>query len=354
MRKVMLLVLLSLLLAPMTLSQADGGYDEQEVVFKIERNICTVLRVISHALGVPANRIQDCRAVGHSADLPHEWIWGWRPGRHSDRYKSHYTVTNIYYVDGASTVLSVQTSEPQVVEGEGWSNIYEAGLTPIDQEVTVTMELQEQKSSSYDVGVSFSITNRTSVKVSGGVPGGEAEASTETEISASSSFGLNESSEKSTTETYSETTTLHIPAHSKIKVTADKVRYTELRTVQENAYLDFEFEVKLYHFACSHSVRYLCDGESYEPLHFDNIRDFCDFIEGKHPREHPRMEHFLRDAKDGRTGWAGHVVREYDWLCHQKEHRLVQLTRVDKRSYDNVTQIRTESLDAYERVEEAA
>ena len=169
MRKALLAIFLLAMLVPPALAD-DHTYDEQEVVFKIERNICTVLRIISHSLGVPANRIQDCRAEGHSAELPHKWIWGWRPHRHSDRYKSHYTVTAIYYVDGDSKVVNTQISEPQVIDGEGWSNLYEAGAIPIDQEVNVTMELQEENSSSYDIGVSFSITNRTSAKVSGGFP----------------------------------------------------------------------------------------------------------------------------------------------------------------------------------------
>ena len=200
MRKLLFAILIGVMLAPAALAD-DHTFDEQKVIFGMERQMCTVLRNLSAALGVNQHRIQDCRVIGHSADLPHKWIYGWKPHHSSDRYKTWFEITAIYYVDGDSKVIKTQTSQPKVVEGEGWSNIYEAGDVPIDQEVNVTMELQEENSSSYDVGVSFSITNRTSAKVSGGVPGvGDAEVSTETEVTAGSTFGLNSSESSAKTE----------------------------------------------------------------------------------------------------------------------------------------------------------
>ena len=206
----------------------NAGYNEQDTLFRQESEIVNCLVPVFHTLGVPNNRIGTPIPTDHTADLPHGWYV--YHDRHDHRKSTKVTFTAIYYVDGQSVSGTSVTSD-KPVDDRGWSSLYTTDDTAIVQQVDDEMTLVETSSDSYTADVSFSITNRTSVSVSGGVAGvGEASAENETTVSASSSFGLNSASERQSTYTHHVQTTLDIPPHTKVLATVDVVERTVINS----------------------------------------------------------------------------------------------------------------------------
>ena len=237
----------------------SDGYNEQETIFYQEQKIASLMAPILDRIGVPDLPWWKPHADGRSADLPHRWDWN---HAHDEKHKSYIVISDIFYNDGDSKVLHTETSKPKVIKGQEWSRLFITGDQPFDDTVTVSMDLQTTKSSSYSADVSFSITNRAKVAVKdGGV-----EASDEVDTTTSSSFGLNNSSAQTKTEHWSESTAVHVGTNKNVRLVADKESYTEIRTIQETAYLDFKFKIHLHRGSCGDIHRYLCDGESYQPF----------------------------------------------------------------------------------------
>ena len=334
-----------ILLTPPVEAQ-DEGYNEQETIFYLEQKIASYMAPILDRIGVPDLPWWKPHADGRSADLPHRWDWN---HAHDEKHKSYIVITNIYYDDGDSKVLHTETSEPKVIRGQGWSRLFDTGDQPFDDSVTVSMDLETTKSSAYSANVSFSITNRAKVAVKdGGV-----EASDEVDTTTTSSFGLNNSSAQTKTEHWSESTGVHIGANKDVRLVADKESYTETRRIQEIAYVDFKFKIHLHRDSCggrhgdSHRERYLCDGESYQPLYFVNLQDFIDFVKGRHPREHPQMIGFWNDVNHeckhgGHQSIACQAVANTHWI-EDKQNRKVTVIRMDTRDYQNAGEIRSEA-----------
>ena len=320
------------------LAQGDGGYNEQETIFYLEQKVTSLMAPILDRIGVPDLPWWKPHAVGRSADLPHRWDWN-HAG--DEKHRNYITISAIFYDDGESKVLHTETSDPKTIKGQGWSRLFDTGDQAFDDTVTVSMDLETTKSSSYSADVSFSITNRTTVEVDEG----EVKASDEVDTTATSSFGLNNSSAETTTEHWSESTGVHIGAHQDVRLVADKQSYTEIRTIEEVAYVDFKFKIHLHRGSCGDIHRYLCDGESYQPLHFDNLQDFIDFVKGRHPREHPKMVGFYADIKRQHAKGddiARQAVANIAWI-ENKDNRKVSITRKDSRDYQNAGELRTEA-----------
>ena len=316
----------------------SDGYNEQETIFYQEQKIASLMAPILDRIGVPDLPWWKPHADGRSADLPHRWDWN---HAHDEKHKSYIVISDIFYNDGDSKVLHTETSQPKVIRGQGWSRLFDTGEQPFDDTVTVSMDLQTTKSSSYSADVSFSITNRAKVTAKDGT----VEVSDEVDTTTTSSFGLNNSSAQTKTEHWSESTGVHIGANKNVRLVADKESYTEIRTIQETAYLDFKFKIHLHRGSCGDIHRYLCDGESYQPLHFDNLQDFIDFVKGRHPREHPNMVGFYDDIKRQRAKGddiARQAVANIAYI-EDKAKRKVTVVRKDTRDYQNAGEIRSEA-----------
>ena len=327
-------------------AQDDAGYNEQETIFYLEQKMASYMAPIIDRIGAPDLPWWKPHADGRSADLPHRWDWN-HAG--DEKHRNYIVITDIYYDDGAEKVLHTETSQPKTIKGQGWSRLFITGDQPFDDQVTVSMDLETTKSSEYSASVSFSITERTKVEVNEG----EVKGSEEVDTSQSSSFGLNNSSAETTSEHWSEQTGVHIAAHQNERLVADKQQFTETRRIQETAYVDFKFQIHLHRGTCSpehhHSdngahIVYLCNGESFQPLHFVNIQDWCDFIRGRHPREHPNMVGFWSDmlAAYDHNDIAKQAVDNDRWIC-DKENRKVNVIRLDSRDYQNAGEIRSEA-----------
>ena len=310
------------------------GYNEQETIFRYEKAFLSTIKPILWMLGGDYLFSDGPQPIDHSAELPHPWRLGAK--HHGDkRHRTDVTFQEIYYTDGSSEVLGIVTSEPIVQPGEGWSNFYENNSdAEIEQDITISMELEQTQESSYSAEVSFSITNRVEVKVGDSATTG-AEGTASSETTASSSFGLNESKGTTKVETYSDTTIIKIAPNSKLRATSDKVRYTEIRTVREEGYIDFKFDIKMMRWSCGRNgLDYLCKGESYEPLHFDNIQDFIDFVRGRHLREHPHMEHFLQDMSHRCKSTHGNGFLAQN-ACYVAGQLVMDRKQVASESVDN-------------------
>ena len=341
------MLVMALVMAAAVQAHDSGGYNEQETIFYLEQKVTSLMAPILDRIGVPDLPWWKPHATGRSADLPHRWDWN-HAG--DEKHRNYITISAIFYDDGDSKVLHTETSDPKTIKGQGWSRLFITGDQAFDDTVTVSMDLETTKSSSYSADVSFSITNRTTVEVNEG----EVKASDEVETTASSSFGLNNSKAETTTEHWSESTGVHIDAHQNLRLVADKQSYTEIRTIEEVAYVDFKFQIHLHRGTCSpehhHSdngehIRYLCDGESFQPLHFDNLQDFIDFVKGRHPREHPNMVGFYQDIKREKAKGndiARQAVANIAWI-ENKDNRKVSITRKDSRDYQNAGELRTEA-----------
>ena len=332
---------------PSTHAQTPDGYNEQETIFYLEQQIASLMAPILDRIGVPDLPWWKPHADGRSAALPHRWDWN---HAHDEKHKSYIVFTAIFYTDGNSKLRHSETSQPTIVKGQSWSRLFLTSNQPFDDTITVSMDLETTKSSSYSAEVSFSITNRTKVEAGSG----PVSASTEVETTASSSFGLNKSSGVTTTEHWSEETGVHVGAHQSVRLVSDKQQYTQNRTIEEHAFVDFKFQIHLHRDSCggrhgdSHRVRYLCDGESYQPLKFANLQDFVDFVKGRHPREHPNMVPFWNDINHAcdhganKKTIACQAVRNTNTIGN-KDKRKVSVTRLDTRDYQNAGEIRSEA-----------
>ena len=365
------------------MNKIQETFNEQKVIYEWEKEFCRRAKGFLTALGCA--RIQGPKRNGNDPKLPHWWYMGWK--KHgSKRHRSGIQFRGLDYSNG-EVIKDTPIVYDLLDENRGWSQLYRPEAVGISENIDEGIILNEEISSEYTTNASFSITNRTKVSAKVEVGPASAEASNETEINASTSFGMTSGTRKKREYTHNIQTHIEVPATWLVKwydeddekkqtfpsyaeaeqfslklinlnqspelinrskavlVSTDILKRKVVTPIIENGFIEVELHFDLDDWVEEHKP-YLKGGrdEKKNRIDFNSIQDLLWFIEGQRIVEYPNMRNFLRDQRKGDWWSAKETIKFYEWLKN-KDNRHVQLAREQVRIYESAGEVKTVFVD---------
>ena len=275
------------------------AFNEQKVLYDYELDFSKRLLPVLRDLGC-ARLIETPERQGREAAQPHCWLLGWRYSRARHRrdwrFKTHIWFDGFFYNEDSPDVgkPTVQMlGEPRVIYSRVIDSDQDYELVVKEAKNSVKEEWTEE-----ELGVSFGVTNRTTVKaeVSAdvGVAKGSASAENETITTFESSFGKHQGGKSSTNVSLNVSGKVTIPAEEPHLAYAEAQKQQIVTPYKVNGYIDHSVKLDLYDWT-ENNAPYLRDGKNVgrNDYEFPNLTAFRAFLRGDQIAEFPNMRNFL-------------------------------------------------------------
>ena len=297
-------------------------FSEERVLYEFEEDFCRRFTPVLRDFG--CQELHQVKRDGTGTDLSH-W-WRLRDSHESER-RTDVAFDEFAYVDSDREFGDVQVFEQPAETDQGYRRDIQAPPEGIKELRLVHVSVAKRSEhSDYRASVNFSITDKKKVTAKGGVDGiAEADATSETTTTLSTSFGKSGGNSFEREIRVSDELHLEIPGNAHRVATFDVARVKEVRPWTEKAYIDCGGRVDCYHWMGKHS-HYLTQKSRHQHiLHWSNIQDLRWLLEGDRRAEYPGMVGFLDKCSPGSLSF-------YNWL-KDRENRRVELEGQTVRSY---------------------